>query len=198
MTRHAHRARLRTATSVTGFSGAVRLRGDHELRRRPHSRPRSVTLDQRQVDRRRDVYRADETSINRGNVNLYALPRAHPAEERHQRSVHRPSGPLRRGADRRARARPRCRAASSARTGTPATPGRGPGRSTSTSTPPTTGGTRCRAATTLRITSSDPAASTPDHRRADERLPPVQRLARHGRRQTLTVTDRSQRLDRRR
>jgi hypothetical protein len=57
---------------VTGFSGAVRLReitsyGDGRVA------PETVTLTNGSWTGGVTMYRADETSINRGNVNLYAL-----------------------------------------------------------------------------------------------------------------------------
>src|SRR5688572_593075 len=57
---------------VTGFSGAVRLReitsyGDGRVS------PETVTLTNGSWTGGVTMYRADETSINRGNVNLYAL-----------------------------------------------------------------------------------------------------------------------------
>ena len=126
------------------------------------------------------MYRADETSINRGNVNIYALPRRGPAKNGTSDPFTVHPGSFARvqivvpgetplpgsvsGVTRHARRR---RA--------PGTPFMVGVYATDAYWNPVPSGDN------VRVTSSDPAASTPVSRRADERLPPVQRHARHGR-----------------
>ncbi len=95
----------RAAAPYPGFSGEVRLQEITSFGLGRIS-PDRVTLSSGEWSGSVTMYRADETSINRGNVNIYARSRSRSVEERHQRSVHRSSGSVLACSDRRSGTEP--------------------------------------------------------------------------------------------